>query len=110
MTSLPTDNNGNSIPTMRLRADGAHAITATGTAASNTTAFSPHTKVISVYATADIFMRFGNVEAKAQATDHFFPAKTYYDFAIEGGGARSSHLSVLRAGANDATVYLSEKM
>ncbi len=110
-TLLPKDDDNNTIPALRLADGGAHVIQTTGTAASNTIAFDDATKVISVYATAPIYMRFGDAGVMTTVADHFFPANTYYDIAISGGagnGPHSSYISVLSIAA-DATVYISEK-
>lgn len=111
-TLLPKDVDNNIIPALRLRGSGgAHAISATATSARNVAAFHADTRVVSVFATVPVFLRFGNASVSAAATDHYYPGGVYYDFAIGGGdvkGPRFSHLAVLRAGA-DAMVYVSEK-
>lgn len=111
-TLLPKDADNNIIPALRLKTPGgAHSISATGTSARNSTAFSSDTKVISVYATGAVCLRFGGGTVTATASDHYFPQGVYYDFAISGGDAKgphSTHLAVLAAGGN-CTVYISEK-
>ncbi len=110
-TLLPKDADNNAIPALRLRDGGAHVIASSGAAASNVTAFDEGTKVISVYATADVYLKFGDAGVTATASDHFFPANTYYDIALSGGagkGAHHSHVSVIRA-VEDGTIYISEK-
>ncbi len=111
-TLLPKDADNNIIPALRLRGTGgAHTIAATATTARNGTAFNAETRVVSVYATGPVYLRFGNASVTAAATDHYYPNGVYYDFAIGGGdvkGPRFSHLAVLRASA-DCTVYVSEK-
>lgn len=105
------DADNNIIPALRLRSGGAHTIAATGTSARNTTAFDPDIKVVSVFATGGVYLRFGGSGVTAAASDHYFPEGVYYDFAISGGdskGPRFTHLAVLAAGAN-CTVYVSEK-
>jgi len=97
---------------LRLRASGgAHAIAATGTSARNSTAFATDTKVVSLYATGAVYVRFGASTVTATTADHYFPQGVYYDFAIQGGdskGPRSSHIAVLAA-STSCTVYVSEK-
>lgn len=111
-TLLPKDADNNIIPALRLRGTGgAHSIAATVTSARNATAFNPETKVVSVYATGPVYLRFGTSSITASPTDHYYPSGVYYDFAISGGdgkGPRFTHLAVLRASA-DCTVYVSEK-
>lgn len=109
MTSMPLDNDKNPIPALRLRAGGAHTVSATATSARNTTAFNANTRVVSVYATGPVYLRFGDTSVTAANTDHFFPSGLYYDFAIGGGKVgQATNLAVLRADT-DCTVYISEK-
>ena len=111
-TLLPKDADNNVIPALRLRSTGgAHTIAATGTSARNSTAFAAGTKVVSVYATGPVYLRFGDGTITAAASDHYFPQGIYYDFAIQGGDAKgphSTHLAVLATDV-DCTVYVSEK-
>ncbi len=110
-TLLPKDNDNNPIPAMRLTPGGAHSVAATASSARNATAFNADTRVVSVYATGAVYLRFGNSLVTAASTDHYFPEGLYYDFAIGGGdrkGAHHTHLAVLAAGSN-CSVYISEK-
>jgi hypothetical protein len=110
-TLLPKDADDNIIPALRLRAGGAHSISATGSSARNSTAFSSETKVVSVYATGPVYLKFGSSSVTAANTDHYFPEGIYYDFAISGGdnkGPHNTHLAVLQA-ESACTVYISEK-
>lgn len=111
-TLLPVDADSNPIPALRLKAGGAHSINATASSARNSTAFNAATKVVSLYATGAIYVRFGNSSVTAAATDHYFPVGFYYDFAISGGESgkapQNTHVAVLAAGSN-CTVYVSEK-
>ncbi len=94
-TLLPKDADNNVIPALRISGAGAHQLASTGTAVSNTTAFDEETKVVSVYATAPIYIKFGENGVTATNTDHFFPANTYYDIAISGGAGKGAHGSLL---------------
>lgn len=111
MTYLPLDNDQRVIPALRLKAtDGAHAINATTTTARNATAFNADTRVVSVYTTGDVYLRFGGSSVSATTSDHYFPTGVYYDFAIGGGKVgQFTHVAVLRAGGADCVVYVSEK-
>ena len=94
-----------------MRDGGAHTLNITGAAASNATAFDEGTKVISVYSTTDVYLKFGDTGVNATTSDHFFPANTYYDIALSGGagkGAHHAYLSALRV-TEDGTLYVSEK-
>ncbi len=110
MTTLPLDSEQYPIPTLRLKVTGgAHTIAATATTARNTTAFDAGTRVVSLYATGPVYVRFGGASVTATTTDHFFPAGMYYDFAIGGGKVGLfTNVAVLRADT-DCTVYVSEK-
>ncbi len=110
-TLLPKDADNNVIPALRLSDNGAHQITATGTAARNSTAFDETTKVISLYATSDVYIAFGDNTVTATTSDHFFPAGLYYDVAITAGNGKTAHnayMSALRV-QSDGVVYISEK-
>lgn len=110
-TLLPKDADDNIIPALRLKAGGAHSISVTGTSARNSTAFNADTKVVSVYATGAVYLKFGGASVTAANTDHYFPEGIYYDFAISGGdikGPHNTHLAVIQA-ESGCTVYISEK-
>ena len=110
MTYLPLDNDEYPIPALRLKATGgAHAIAATATSARNATAFNANTRVVSVYATGPVYLRFGGSSVTATSGDHYYPAGVYYDFSIGGNKVgQFTYLAVLRADT-DCTVYVSEK-
>jgi hypothetical protein len=109
-TKLPLDSNNNPIPALRLKGGAAaHSIASTAASARNSAAFDDETRVISVYATQDVYIAFGDASVSATSSDHFFPAGVYYDFAIGGDGTgHYTHLAALRVSA-DGTVYISEK-
>ena len=110
MSKLPTDNSGKPIPALRLKDDGAHSITSSGTSARNSTAFTAKTKVVSVFATEDVYLKFGDSSLTATTSDHFFPAGVYYDMALgEVDGTKDTHLAVLQV-STGGTVYVSEKV
>ncbi|PZP56320.1 MAG: hypothetical protein DI586_04145 [Micavibrio aeruginosavorus] len=110
-TILPTDENNHPIPALRLRDGGAHKITAAASSARNATAFDADTKIISLYATAGVFIRFGGSAVAATNTDHYFPAGVYYDVAIGGDEAKQyTHVAVIRADSTDGMLYVSEKI
>lgn len=108
-TILPTDENNYPIPALRLLEGGAHKIVVTSLSAKNATAFDPDTRIISLYATAPIYIRFGGSSVTASAFDHYFPAHTYYDVAIGGDETKqASYIAALRA-ETDCVLYVSEK-
>lgn len=110
MTYLPKDLDQNIIPALRLKVTGgAHSIAATASSARNSTAFNDATRVVSVYATGPVYLRFGGSSVTAANTDHYYPTGVYYDFSLGGDKTgHFTHLAVLRADT-DCTVYVSEK-
>ena len=108
-TKLPLDTNDNPIPALRLKDSGAHTISTSITSARNTLAFSNDTKIISLYATQDVYINFGDSTVVATNSDHFFPANTYYDIAIgDESTGHNAYIATLRDSA-DGTLYISEK-
>lgn len=109
-TVLPRDSENNIIPAVRLKASGAHSVSATASSARNSVAFGDDTTIISLYATVPVFVKFGIAGVTAAATDHYFPAGVYYDFSIGGGKVNHyTHVAVIRSGSTDGMVYISEK-
>ncbi|WP_081604734.1 hypothetical protein [Micavibrio aeruginosavorus] len=109
-TLLPRDSDNTPIPAVRLKSGGAHALTAGATSSRNATAFDDDTRIVSVCATAPVYIAFGDATVVATTADHYFPANLYYDFCIGGDRvAHYTHMAVLRVGAEDCAVYVSEK-
>ncbi len=109
-TILPIDNNNNPIPAVRLKQGGAHSLTAGATTSRNATAFGADTRLVSLYATGAVYVRFGDASVTATTADHYFPNGVYYDFSIGGDKVpHYTHIAVLRAGASDVMLYVSEK-
>lgn len=119
---LPIDVNGNAIPAMRLTPNGGHTIAATtGAAAKNTVPFMDTTRVVSVYAEADIWIAFGadnTVDVAAGGAGvHHLPGGTYYDFSIggfknqgsDGSNVPQSRYIAVRSRVTGGGVYISEK-
>ncbi len=109
-TLLPKDADDNAIPALRLKENKAHSISVTSSSARNSTAFDAGTRVVSLYATGAVYLRFGAGTVTATSADHYFPAGVYYDVAIAGGakGPQLTHVAALRA-EQDCTLYISEK-
>ena len=108
-TFLPQDTNENPMSALRLRASGEHHISAGSSSVRNGTAFDANTRVLSVYATVPVYLKFGSSSVTATSSDHYFPEGVYYDIAIGGGPtAHYTHLAVLRV-FGDGDVYISEK-
>ncbi len=110
-TLLPKDADNNTIPALRLRDGGAHTVAISSTAARNGTAFNDDTKVISLFSTVSVYLKFGDASVTATPSDHYYPANMYYDIAITGGsgkGAHNAYVSVLRVD-EDGSLFISEK-
>lgn len=108
-TVLPVDQDHHPIPAVRLKPSGAHSIAASASSARNSTAFDAATKIVSVYATGAVYIKFGDSGVTATTSDHYFPFGVYYDFALGGDKVpHYTHLAVLRV-TDNCTVYVSEK-
>lgn len=108
-TLLPQDSDRNTIPALRLKKNAAHTLTAGSSSTRNATAFDAETRIVSIYASAPVFIAFGDATVTASSSDHYFPAGVYYDLSIGGGNTgQYSHVAVL-AVSGGGDVYLSEK-
>ena len=108
-TRLPTDSNDETIPALRLKPDSAHTITSSASSARNASAFDENTRVISLFATEDVYLNFGGASVTADTSDHFFPKGVYYDMAIGAdASAQYTHVAVLQV-TSGGTLYISEK-
>lgn len=108
-TLMPVDANDLPLPVLRLRAGSAHHIAVTATSVRNTTAFNTDTRVLSLYATTPMYVRFGINTAVATSADHFIPADTLMDFSIAGDDKQTfTHIAAIRV-TSDGTLHISEK-
>ena len=108
-TILPQDIDNNPIQALRLKAGGAHTISASTASSLNATAFDDNTRIVSIYAEVPVFIAMGDTGITASSADHYIPAGFYYDLAIGGGkSGQASHIAVIAADI-DGAVYLSEK-
>ena len=109
MTILPQDTFDRPIPALRLKPGAAHSIAASASSARNAAVFGDTTRIVSLFATVPVYLRFGGSSVSAATTDHYFPEGIYYDVAIGGDEApQYKYVAVLRA-STDGTVYISEK-
>ena len=109
-TQLPTDENGHPIPALRFMPAGAHVLPA-GAVSARIGPFDGKTRVISLYATGPVFLASGDATVTASASDHFFPAGTYYHASLGGdlqGRGRHTYLAAVRLDS-DCALYISEK-
>ncbi len=108
-TLLSRDVNNVPLPAMRMKNDCAHSIDVTSSSARNATAFDPQTRVISLYATGPVYIRFGSSSVTATSSDHYFPEGIYYDVSIGGDDTgQYSHIAVISANY-DCKLFISEK-
>jgi hypothetical protein len=108
-TLLPQDADENIIPAVRLKPNGAQSISVTSSSARNGTAFAADTRIISLYATGPVYVKFGDSSVTATTSDHYFPQGVYYDLSIGGDKvAHYTHVAALRV-TSDCTLYISEK-
>jgi len=108
-TRLPTDANDSAIQALRLKPNCAHVISSSGSSARNSTPFDDETRVVSIYASEDVYINFGGASVTADTSDHFFPKGVYYDIAIGAeASARYTHIAVRQVSAG-GSVYISEK-
>lgn len=109
-TLLPKDLDDNAIHAVRFRNDGAHHVAVSDSSVRNDTAFAATTRIISLYATVPVFLRFGDGTVSADDNDHYFPAGIYYDVAVGGDKVpHFTHVATIRAGDEDGALYISEK-
>ena len=109
MTTLPRDSDNTPIPALRLNPNGAHAIAASSISARNIVAFNPDTRVISLYTTTPVYIKFGDDTVEATSSDHYFPAGLYFDFAIGGDKTVHTPYVAVITQSGSGTVYVSEK-
>jgi hypothetical protein len=108
-TLLARDDENLAIPALALRPGGSQKIEFTSSSAANAVAFNSATKVISIVATEDVFIKTGDASVTATTSDHFLPAGTYEYISIRGfKRAQHTHIAAIRASA-DGVLYISER-
>lgn len=107
MTTMPLDTLGNPVPTLGYVDGGAKTVAITSSSTRNASAIGAGTKVVSIYATAACFLRFGDISVTAAATDHYFPAGTYCDVAV-GPDTKDRYIAAIRLDT-DGMLYISER-
>ena len=77
--------------------------------------FSEGTRVLSMYANADVYFITGNSTVTAVTTSHFWPSGLYYDFNVFWGGSfnedgADQYISLITSDwSKDANVHISER-
>ena len=109
MTLMPVDANDLPMPVLRLRSGGSHTLEVAETSSRNAQVFNADTRVVSLYATVPVFVRFGAGNVVATNADHYIPADTLIDLSIAGDDRQSfTHIAAVRA-SGDGQLYVSEK-
>jgi len=110
MSKQPRDSANAPIPVLSYRPRSGQALSV-GVIAERSNAFSLSTRVISVYATADIFFELGNVTVTANtANSHFLPGGAYADISLGSDNQperNASHISAIAS--SSAILYISER-
>ncbi|HOO82204.1 MAG TPA: hypothetical protein PK513_06855 [Alphaproteobacteria bacterium] len=108
-TILPKDADNIPLPALRLKDNAAHAINVTASSARNINAFDTETKIVSLYATGPVYLKFGGASVTATTSDHYFPEGVYYDISIgDDKTGHLSHVAAIRA-SSDCQLFISEK-
>ena len=110
MSKQPKDDANVAIPVLSLKFNGGQQITS-GADSQRSTAFEPTTKVITVYATEDIFVEIGDDSVEAnQSTSHYIPSGIPYDLALgtDLNERQERFLAVIQV-STSGTVYVSER-
>lgn len=112
MANLPIDESGMGIPALGLKDGGAQKVNieATANRSSELTGdindIVHSARIISLYATTPCYIKIGDSSVEATDTDHYYPSGLYYDLSLKKS---QTHISVLRVGATDGILYISEK-
>jgi hypothetical protein len=109
MSRQPKDENNNPIPILPLKASGGQSV-AIGAGSLRSTAVT--TQAVTLHATANCFVEIGESTVDASVTtSHYLPELQTYDVGtgIAFGAADTRHVAVIRADAQDGTLYISER-
>lgn len=108
-TNLPLDTKGHPIPVLALKPGTAQKITSGAASARNATAFQSDTQVVTLYATEDMYIEFGDATVTASNTTHFFKKDRYRDFAVnDRNDMKFTHVAVLQV-SNAGVLHISER-
>jgi hypothetical protein len=112
MSGQPRDDKNAPIPVMSLRPATGQQISI-GSSSQRSTEFAPSTRVITCFATKNIFVELGDSTVEANlTTSHFLGANIPYDLSL-GDDTISSEtfkfLAAIRAGSEDGTLFISER-
>ena len=109
MSRQPKDDNNNPIPILPFKASGGQSVTI-GAASARSTAVT--TQAVTLHATANCFVEIGDATVVASVTtSHYLPELQTYDVStgILFGTADTRHVAVIRADAQNGTLFISER-
>jgi hypothetical protein len=108
-TVLPVDANNYPVPVLRLRPGASQNLAVSTSSVRCATSFNTETRIVGIYATSAMFVRFGDSTVTATTGDHYLPADTYMDVSVAADDLQSfSSVAAIRS-ATDGTLYVSEK-
>ena len=109
MSRQPKDDNNNPIPILPLKASGGQSV-AVGAGSARSTGVT--TQAVTLHATANCFVEIGDATVVASVTtSHYLPELQTYDVStgILFGTADTRHVAVIRADAQNGTLFISER-
>ena len=109
MSRQPKDDNNNPIPILPLKASGGQSV-AVGAGSLRSTAVT--TQAVTLHATANCFVEIGDSTVIASTlTSHYLPELQTYDVStgIQFGTSDTRHIAVIRADAQNGTLFISER-
>ena len=109
MSRQPKDDNNNPIPILPLKASGGQSV-AIGAGSLRSTAVT--TQAVTLHANCNCYVEVGDSTVTAStSTSHYLPELQTYDVStsILFGTADTRHVAVIRADAQNGTLYISER-
>ena len=109
MSRQPIDDNNYAIPILPLKSGGGQSVTI-GAASLRSTGVT--TQAVTLHATANCFVEIGDATVDASVTtSHYLPELQTYDVStsILFGTADTRHVAVIRADAQNGTLFISER-
>ena len=109
MSRQPKDDNNNPIPILPLKASGGQKVSIAAASARSTAVT---TQAVTLHATANCFVEIGDSTVDASiTTSHYLPELQTYDVStsILFGTSDTRHIAVIRADAQNGTLFISER-
>lgn len=111
-TTLPRDSQGNPIPVLGVLPGGGKKVAVGAASARTATDFAKDVQVITLYATENMHIEFGDATAVAlnDGTSHYLVKGVYRDFAVNDRGELSfTRVAAIRDTA-DGTLYVTQRV